>query len=416
MKKIYLDHSATTPVDEKVLNKMLPYFSDIYGNSSSLHSFGREAVLAVDKSRKQIADFLNCDFSEIFFTSGATESNNLAIFGLINSFLARGFKKPHIITTEIEHPAVLEPIERLFRDGLIELTYLKPNKKGIVDANDLLEEVRENTLLVSVMHVNSEVGAIQPIRAIGKNVKKINERKLRDWQKKRVSERGERPQQIYFHTDATQAINYLNSDVSWNYVDILSMSAHKIYGPKGVGILYVKTGIPIRAVQLGGHQEMDKRSGTLNVSGIVGMGEAVSLLTEKNIDKNNKKIAELRNIFADGVLKSVPGANLTTNREKSVPSHAHFIFPGIEGESILIALDLEGVAVSTGSACASARLEASSVLLAMGVKKEIAHSSIRFTFGKNNTEAEVKRVLKVLTPIIKRLKKMAPDLPNIDIS
>ncbi|MDA3839788.1 MAG: cysteine desulfurase family protein [Patescibacteria group bacterium] len=413
MKPIYLDHSATTPVDKKVLEKMIPYFSDVYGNSSSLHSFGREAIIAVDKSRKQIADFLNCDFSEIFFTSGATEANNLAIFGLVNSFLARGFKKPHIITTEIEHPATLEPIERLVRDGLIEVRYLKPNKKGIVNANDLLDAVQDNTLLVSVMHVNSEIGSIQPIRAIGKNIKKINERKQKDWQKKRISERGERPQQIYFHTDATQAINYLNSDVVWNYVDMLSMSGHKIYGPKGIGALYVRTGIPLRAVQLGGHQEMDKRSGTLNVSGIVGIGEAVAQLTEKNIENNSKKIARLRDMFVEGVLKSIPGASLTTDREKSVPSHAHFIFPGIEGESILIALDLEGVAVATGSACASARLEASSVLLAMGIKKEIAHSSIRFTFGKYNTEAEVKRVLKVLPPIIKRLKDMAPNLPGI---
>lgn len=411
---IYLDHSATTPVDKKVLEKMLPYFSEFYGNSSSLHSFGREAIIAVDKSRKQIADFLNCDFSEIFFTSGSTESNNLAIFGLVSSFIARGFKKPHIITSAIEHPATLEPVERLVRDGLVEATYLKPNKKGVVNANDIMDAVQDNTLLVSVMHVNSEVGSIQPIRTIGKNVKKINERRLKDWQKKRISERGERPQQIYFHTDATQAINYLNSDVVWNYVDMLSMSGHKIYGPKGIGVLYVKTGIPLRAVQLGGHQEMDKRSGTLNVSGIVGIGEAVAQLTEKNIEKNSKKIARLRDMFAEGVLKSVPGAKLTTDREKSVVSHAHFIFPGIEGESILIALDLEGVAVATGSACASAQLEASSVLLAMGIRKEIAHSSIRFTFGKNNTEAEVKKVLKVLPPIIKRLKDMAPKLPGIN--
>lgn len=407
---IYLDHSATTPLDKKVLEKMIPYFTEVYGNASSIHSFGRSAVLAVDNARKQIATYLNCDFSEIYFTSGSTESNNLAVFGLVNSSLARGLKKPHIITTKIEHPAVLEPIERLVRDGLIEASYLKPDKDGIVNANDIKKLVQDNTILVSVLHVNSEVGAIQPIREIGKNIKKINERRLKDWQNARVSERGERPQQIYFHTDATQAINFLNSDVAWNYVDMLSMSAHKIYGPKGVGALYIKTGIPIRAVQLGGHQEMDKRSGTLNVSGIIGMGEAVAQLTEKNIEKNNKKIAKLRNLFADGVLKNVPGAILTTNREKSVPSHAHFIFPGIEGESILIALDLEGVAVSTGSACASARLEPSGVLLAMGIKKEIAHSSIRFTFGKNNTEAEVKKLLKILPPIIKRLKGIAPDL------
>ncbi len=413
MKNIYLDHSGTTPVDKKVLDKMLPFFTDNYGNSSSIHAFGREAIIAVDEARGRVANHLNCDVSEIFFTSGATESNNLAIFGLINSFLARGFKKPHIITTEIEHPATLEPVERLVRDGLVEATYLKPNKKGIISADDLTKAIKDNTLLVTVMHVNSEVGAIQPIRTIGKNIKKINERRLREWQKKRVSERGEKPQQIYFHTDATQAINYLKSDVAWNYVDMLSMSGHKIYGPKGVGVLYVKTGIPIRAVQLGGHQEMDKRSGTLNVSGIVGLGEAIAQLSEKNIQKNSEKIGKIRDYFADGVLKSVPGAVLTTDRSKSIPAHAHFIFPGIEGESILIALDLEGIAVSTGSACASAQLEASSVLLAMGIKKEIAHSSIRFTFGKYNTKAEVNKVLKVLPPIIERLKGMAPDLPGI---
>ncbi|MCX6796627.1 MAG: aminotransferase class V-fold PLP-dependent enzyme, partial [Candidatus Falkowbacteria bacterium] len=263
-------------------------------------------------------------------------------------------------------------------------------------------------VLVSVMYVNSEVGMIEPIREIGKIIKKINEKRLRDWEKRRPAERGQRPQPIYFHTDATQAINFCNCDVEDNFIDLLSLSAHKIYGPKGVGALYIRTGTPLISQQKGGHQEKNLRSGTLNVSGIVGLGSAIDLINKKNQAMNNAKISKLRDRLAAGLLKNIPKAILNTDCNNSCPAHAHFTFPGAEGESILISLDLEGIAVSTGSACASGSLEPSHVLLAMCIKPEIAHNSIRFTLGKYNTEAEIKKVIKVLPPIIERLRKMNP--------
>ena len=234
--------------------------------------------------------------------------------------------------------------------------------------------IKDNTVLVSVMYVNSEVGIIEPIREIAKIIKKINEKKLREWEKRRPQERGEKPQPIYFHTDATQAVNFLNCDVQWNFIDLLSLSGHKIYGPKGIGALYVKKGTPIASIQKGGHQEKNLRSGTLNVTGIVGLGAALAQIDQKYQEKNNTKLNKLRKILIDGLLKNIPNSILNTDLNNSSPSHAHFTFPGAEGESILISLDLEGVAISTGSACAAGSLEPSHVLLAMGIPAEIAHS------------------------------------------
>ncbi len=428
--KIYLDHSATTPVDKKVLGAMKPYFSEKFGNPSSIHTFGQRALAGVDKAREQVATFLNCQPEEVIFTSGATESDNLAIQGVIKAVKkhtatncvhlnqkSNEDKKLHIITSLVEHDAVLEPCMELEKQG-IEVTYLPVKANGVVDVERFKKKIKDNTVLVSIMYVNSEVGSIQPIREIGKIIKKINEKCLRDWKKLRPSRRGSKPQPIYFHTDATQAVNFLSCDVKWNYIDLLSLSGHKIYGPKGVGALYVKTGVPLGAVQLGGHHELNLRSGTLNVTGIVGLGAAISLLNKKTAKKNNprpnnwkgtsKKIAKLRDMLVDGIMANIPKVILNTDRENATPAHAHFSFLGAEGESILIALDLEGIAVSTGSACASSSLKASHVLLAMGIKKEIAHNSVRFSLGKYNTEAEIKRVIKILPPIIDKLRKMAP--------
>jgi cysteine desulfurase len=286
---------------------------------------------------------------------------------------------------------------------------LSVKKNGVVDIEELNKLIRPETYLVSVMYVNSEVGSIQPIREIGKIIKKINEKKLREWQKMRTKDRGEKPLPIYFHTDATQAVNFLNCDTKYLHVDYLSMSAHKIYGPKGVGLLYKRKEAPLEAIQLGGHHENNKRSGTINVSGIVGLGRAISLISDEKIKKDNQRIAELRDMLVDGVLKNVPDTILNTDRKNSTPAHAHFSFLGVEGESILISLDLEGIAVSTGSACASGSLEASHVLLAMGIKKEVAHNSIRFSLGRKNTKEEIKKVVKVLPGIIKRMRDMNPD-------
>jgi len=396
-KSIYFDHSATTPVDEAVLKAMLPYFGQTYGNPSSLHNFGQRALAGVTRAREQAAEFLNCEPSEIIFTSGATEADNLAIFGVVGALNKKNpGKKLHIITSGIEHPAVLEPFHQLEARG-IEVTYLPVEKNGIVNLNTLKKAIRDNTVFVSIMYVNSEVGSIQPIEKIAKVIEKINQT------------RAKKNNKIYFHTDAVQALNSLNCDVEYLQVDLLSLSGHKIYGPKGVGALFVKLGTPILGVQLGGHHEKNLRSGTLNVPGIVGLGEAVRLCAI-NKEKNNKKILKLRNNFIAEVKSRIPGVIINTDINNSTPSHANISFVGAEGESILIALDLEGIAVSTGSACASDSLKASPVLTAMGIKDEIAHSTIRFTFGKNNTKLEIEAILKILPPLIQRLRRMAPAL------
>lgn len=405
--KIYLDHSATTPLDKEVLEVMMPYFSDKYGNASSLHTFGQEAVEGVDKARQQLADFFGCLSDEIVFTSGATESNNLAVRGFIKKIQEQGIKNPHIITSTIEHDAILEPFQELEKNG-VEVTYVGVDSKGVVNENDIEKAIKENTALVSLMYVNSEIGSIQPVREVGKIIKKINEKRLTEWKKCRIKDRGDKPEPIYFHTDATQAVNFLDCDVKKLHVDMLSMSGHKIYGPKGVGALFVKKGIPVSAMQLGGHQEKNMRSGTYNVPGIVGLGKAVSLLEKKKIEENNKKITELRDRLVKGIQKNISDAILNTDRKLAVPSHAHFSFVGAEGEAALISLDMEGIAVSTGSACASGSHKASHVVLAMGIKAEVAHGSIRFTIGKNNTKEEIDKVLEVLPQIIERLRVMNP--------
>ena len=398
-KSIYLDHSATTPIDKAVFKAMLPYFSESYGNSSSLHSFGQTAAAAVSRARENVAEFLNCRVGEIIFTSGATEADNLAIFGLVNALRKNNPKeKPHIITSVIEHPAVIEPVRRLEAEGF-EVTYLPVQKNGVINLETFTKAVKDNTVFVSIMYVNSEVGSIQPIKEIGEIIEKINGQRIKRGDNKK----------IYFHTDAAQALNFLNCDVKYLRVDLLSLSGHKIYGPKGIGVLFLKTGTPLNGAQLGGHHENNLRSGTLNVPGIAGLGAAIKICAT-NKEKNNKKILKLRNKFIAEIKRLIPRVIINTDIKNSTPSHANISFIGAEGESILIALDLEGVAVSTGSACASASLKASEVLLALGIKEEIAHSTIRFTLGKNNTSGEIKRVLKILPLIIKRLRRLAPKL------
>lgn len=386
MQNVYLDHSATTPTDEKVLKEMLPYFSMKFGNYSSLHGFGREAYFAVEKARKSISDFLNCKPDEVIFTSGSTESNNLALKGLMSSIRSKQ-KDVHIITTKIEHDAILEPCNELEEKG-VEVTYLPVKKNGTVDVVEFEKAIKSNTVLVSIMYVNNEVGSINDIEKIGKILKKQNHK-------------------IYFHTDATQAINFLDCDVEKLNLDMVSISGHKIYGPKGVGAIYIRKGTPIKPIQTGGHQERNIRSGTINVPSIVGFGKAVEL-AKRDQEKNNKKIAKVRDYFVKKVLEKIPDVMLNTDTDHSVCSHANFCFVGAEGESILMALDIEGIAVSTGSACASGSLEPSHVLLAMGIKKEVAHSSIRFTFGKHSTKEEADYVLSVLPGIIEKLRIFNP--------
>lgn len=404
---IYFDHSATTPLDPEVLKEMMPYLEDNFGNPSSIHSAGLQAAKGVDKARQQTASFLNCQPEEIFFTSGATEADNLALRGVVKAALRAGVKKPHIITTQIEHKAVLEVCEDM-KDVYIDLTYLPVNEKGLIDIKDLEKEIRDETVLVSVMYVNSEIGVVEPAMKAGKLVSRINEKRMKKWKNEEARFKKPKPRMIYFHTDATQAVNYFPCDVDRLHAHLLSLSGHKIYGPKGVGALYIRKGVDVDCVVQGGGQEKNIRSGTLNVAGIVGLGKALSLITPESREKNNKQIASLRDKLIKGVMENIDDVVLNTPVDQASPSHAHFSFNGVEGESTLISLDMEGIAVSTGSACASASLRSSHVLKAMGVKEETSHYAVRFTLGKGNTEKEIDKVLEVLPGIIKRFRDINP--------
>ena len=406
MQKIYLDHGATTPVDKKVLKTMLPYFSEKYGNASSLHNFGEEAAAAVEKARKITADFFGADAREIIFTSGATESNNLAVKGVVKAYYKNTransremipdaqIAKPHIITTSFEHHCVLEACHAMETEGLADVTYIKPNKEGLINADDVASAIKFNTILVSIMYVNNEIGTIQPISAIGKI---LNGR--------------EGKSKIIFHTDATQAVNYLDCDVNKLGVDLLSMSAHKIYGPKGIGALYVRKGTALKRIQDGGEHESSLRAGTLNVPGIIGLGEAI-LMINKQRTMNNKKITELRNYLIKRVLKEIPDTKLNGSKIKRSPNNANFSFLNVEGESLILMLAAEGIAASTGSACSSGSLEPSHVLLSIGLKPEQAHGSLRITLSKYNTKKELDIFVTKLKKIVEQLRKVSGNVLN----
>jgi len=407
--KIYLDHSATTPVDRRVLEAMLPYFKDIFGNASSIHSFGQEARAAVDKARETIAEFLNCKTSEIIFTSGGSESDNLAIKGVVES-RSFGFaqddnaRKPHIVTSAFEHHAILDTIKELEVDGKIEATYVKPNRDGLIEVADVEKAIKKNTVLASIMYVNNEIGTVQPIREIGKMIERLNKG---------------REKLIYFHTDAVQAAEYFPMNVDFLHVDLLTMTAHKIYGPKGVGLLYVRNGTPIKHQIVGGGQEYKKRAGTENVAGIVGFAAAVSVIARIRQPAETKQskneiatpsglaMTRLRDKLIDGLLK-IPNSFLNGSREQRTPANVNISFINAEGESILLNLDMEGIAASTGSACTSGSLEPSHVLIAMGLKPEECHGSVRFTLGRETTEEEIGKVLEIMPKIVEKLRKMSP--------
>lgn len=399
MTRIYLDYAATTPVDEKVLKTMQPYFSKIFGNAMSVHSFGQEALEAIDNARGKVAEFLKCSPTEVIFTSGATESNNLAIKGVLRSFYSVSRKpeeKPHIITTVFEHHCVLDSCKILEKEKQAEITFLPVNKDGIIKIEDLKKAIKPNTILISIMYVNNEIGTIQPIAEIGKVVKDHNEK---------IGET--KNQKIIFHTDATQAANYCDCNVEFLGVDLLSFSGHKIYGPKGTGILYIKNGTAIKRVQDGGDQEYKMRGGTHNVPGIVGLGKAVSMIGEIKTKNNNENIQKLKEYLIKKILKEIPKAYLNGDKENSSPAIANFRFDDVEGEGLLLSLDLEGIAVSTGSACSSGALDPSHVLLALGLKHEQAHGSLRVSIGKYTTKQDLDIFIKKLKEIVKRLRKIS---------
>ncbi len=380
MKLIYLDNSATTPVDPRVFTVMKPFFSKKFGNPSEYHSLGLEARAVLENARQKVADFLGADSGEIIFSSGATESINLSHKGLMENM-----KKAHIITTSIEHKAVLETIKHLDK----KTTYLKVNKYGEIDINDLKKAITPQTALISVMYVNNEVGTIQPIKEIGAFIKDINK---------------SRKQKIYFHTDATQAVSYLDCRVKNLGVDFLSLTGHKIYAPKGVGVLYARLGTPLVRQMDGGSQENRMRAGTENVPSIVGLGKAMEL-----IDTKKTKTSFLRDKLIKGILK-INGVILTGHPAKRAPHIASFIVEGVEGEAMVLRLSSLGIIISTGSACTSSELSASHVLTAMGYPPEISHGSIRFSLGKDTMESDINYVLKVFPKIVKDLRAMAPKL------
>jgi cysteine desulfurase len=389
----YLDYAATTPIDAMVLKKMMPYLKNEYGNPSSLHLFGQKTRAAIEDAREKVARFLNCLPSEIIFTGSATESDNLAIRGLIKSLqrTKRTGEKIHIITTAIEHKAVLETCADLEKRG-VKITYLPVGPDGVINLDDLKSEITPETDLVSIMYANNEVGSVQPIEKIGRIIAEENKHK---------------EHKIYFHTDAVQAANWLNCDVKELGVDLLTLSGHKIYGPKGIGVLYIKDKTPILPIITGGSHEWGLRPGTENVANIVGMGEAIGKIQSTKREIQNK-IEKLRNKLIKNVLK-INGARLngTNEKEKRVVNIVNFSFMGVEGESLVISLSEEGIGVSTGSACTSHNLMPSHVIMAMGSSELMAHSSLRVSLGKYTTPQEIDYFLKILLKIINKLRKIS---------
>ena len=381
-RKIYFDHAATTPVDKRVLDKMLPYFTEVFGNPNSQHEFGREAVKAVDEARDTIAKIIGAKPNEVYFTAGGTESDNWALRGIMK---ANENKGKHLVICPIEHAAMLSTAKSLEKDGY-EVSYMKVDEYGFVDLKHLESIIRKDTVLVACMLANNEVGTIEPIKEIAKL----------------AHEKG-----AFCFTDAVQAAGVIKTDVKELGVDLMSMSSHKIYGPKGVGALYVKNGVKIQNLIFGGHQERTKRGGTTNLAGVVGFAEAFRI-AELEREDNFNYVSGLRDRFIDRVLAEIPFVKLNGPRENRLPANADFSFEFIEGESILFSLDLAGISVSSGSACSSGSLEPSHVLLALGLPEELAHGSIRFSFGKHNTIEEVDYAVETLKKAVNRLREMSP--------
>lgn len=386
-KRIYLDHSATTYTNEEVLKEMLPFFTQYYGNPSSVHYMGREAKKYVDQARARVAKALGALPEEIFFTAGGSESDNWAVKGVA---YANKNKGNHIITTKIEHHALLHTCEALEKEGF-EVTYLPVDSYGMVSLDDLKNAITDNTILISIMYANNEIGTIQPIEEVGKIAREKN---------------------IYFHTDAVQAIGNVKINVVDQNIDMLSLSAHKFYGPKGIGALYIKKGTKILNLLHGGGQERGKRAGTENVPGIVGLGKAIEIAVN-NMDEHNNRLIMLRDKLINGVMEKIPYTRLNGHPGKRLPGNASFCFRYIEGESLLLNLDMKGIAGSSGSACTSGSLDPSHVLLAIGLPHEIAHGSLRLTLGEANTEEDIDYVLKVLPEIVERLRNMSPLYENV---
>ncbi len=381
-KTVYMDYAATTYTKPEVLEEMLPYFTEFYGNPSSIYSMSRDTRKAIEKARERVAKAINATRDEIFFTGGGSEADNWAIKGIAYANKKKG---NHIITSAIEHHAVLHTCEALSKQGF-EITYLPVDEFGFISLEDLKNAITDKTILVTIMFANNEIGTIEDVKEIGRIC---------------------RERKVLFHTDAVQAVGHIPVDVVDMNIDLLSLAAHKFYGPKGVGALYIRKGIRLENLVHGGGQERNKRAGTENIAGIVGLGKAIELATE-NMEEHNKKLVYLRDKLINGLLK-VPHTRLNGPMgEKRLPGNSNVCFRFIEGESILLSLDFEGICGSSGSACTSGSLDPSHVLLAIGLIHEIAHGSLRLTLGDRTTEEEIDYVLETVPPIIERLRNMSP--------
>jgi cysteine desulfurase len=378
----YMDHSATSPVDPEVLEAMLPYFTSNFGNASTLYTLGREARGAMENARKQVSSLIGSKPEEVYFTSGGTESDNIAIKGTVSHLKKKG---NHIITSSIEHPAVDETCKYLEKNGY-QVTYLPVGEYGIVKITDVEEAIKDETILITIMHANNEIGTIQPIAEIGKLVR----------------EKG-----IIFHTDAVQTVGKIPVNVEELNVDLLSISAHKLYGPKGIGALYIKNGLRVDPLLHGGGHERGIRPGTENVAGIVGLGKACQIAQE-NLDENIEYVTILREKLIKGILETIEQSFLNGHPTKRLPNNANFRFSSIEGESLILQLDTKGIAASTGSACSSKKLEPSHVLMAIGLEEVDAHGSLRISLGKENTEEDIDYTINAIGEVVERLRSISP--------
>ena len=385
MRKVYLDNAATTALSPKVLEKMMPYLTDIYGNASSPHSFGQTARIGVEHAREQVARAINADPSEIVFTGCGTESDNTVLFGVAERYAKKG---DHIITTNVEHHAILHSCAALEKKG-IKVTYLPVDKDGLVTPEQVRDAITDKTILVSVMFANNEVGTIMPIPEIAAV----------------FHEKG-----VLFHTDAVQAAGHIPIDVKAMGIDMLSISGHKFHGPKGVGVLYERKGIRLPSYIIGGEQEKGRRAGTENVAGIVGLGEALELAVT-NMSETSARMTRMRDRLIEGVEATIPEVKLNGHRTKRLPNNVNFSIKYIEGESILLMLDMAGIAASSGSACTSGSLDPSHVLLALGLTHEVAHGSVRMTLGDDTTDEDIDYVLETLPKVAHRLRAMSPISP-----
>ncbi|MGN0291457.1 MAG: cysteine desulfurase NifS [Lachnospiraceae bacterium] len=379
---IYLDNAATTKTDEEVVKEMLPYFTQNYGNASSVYEFGSKSKLAITKARETIAKILNAKAEEVYFTAGGSESDNWALKAVAEAYRDKG---KHIITSKIEHHAILHTCEYLEKEGY-EVTYLDVDERGMVDLEKLEKAIRPDTILISIMFANNEIGTIEPVEQIGEIAGRHG---------------------VLFHTDAVQAFGQIPIDVEKLHIDMLSASGHKLNGPKGIGFLYIKKGIKIGSFIHGGAQERKRRAGTENVPGIVGIGKAAEIAAA-TMEERSRRESELRDYLIERVLKEVPYSRLNGSREDRLPNNVSFCFQFIEGESLLIMLDMKGICASSGSACTSGSLDPSHVLLAIGLPHEIAHGSLRLTLGKETTKEEIETTIEAIKEIVQRLREMSP--------